>query len=348
MTLPLKVLCNMSMPNQEGLADHITGNRKYCSGPKQMVQPNTNKGQTVNICGAGPSLADYHEELQRWPAHQTWGCNSALPYLKDHGLPATHGFAVDQGVEMLNSAEWERTFDVTYLIATSVHPTLPVHLLKQHRRIKWFHNYLGINDPEGWTWPLGVPKPQIMPTYEWYLYCTVWPSCAMTGYGLNSVPRAIGLAVWMGFKTIRVFGADCSAKPVDATTRAEMPTPHGDAYTPWLDTVQLYASGRTPREAYGDKAMMVEAILCDDKSCDCRLGHPETARVRFWHTRPDMVISALHLMHIAQQFQGRVELIGDTLPNLMQGKPASFFEAMPQLTGKGSISGFSLVTSPPS
>lgn len=341
--LPIDVICALTMPNQDHLAEHILENRQYCSGIEQMAHPNSRKGMTVNICGAGPSLADSHEDLLKLPAHQTWGCNSAVPYLKDHKIPVDHGFCVDQGTEMLGPEEWGRTWpDLTYFLSSSVHPDLTRHLLASKRKIRWFHNYLGIQDPEGW-----VPtKPWIKPTpdsgYEMYLYCTEWPSGAMTGYGLNSVPRAVGLATWMGFSTIRVYGADCSAKPRVATVEAQMPSQANGTYTHWLDTCQLYASGRTPRQAYGDNAVMVEAVICDDMTCDCRTSHPQGATVRFWHTRADMVISALHLVDI-ERMVPQVQLIGDTLPNAIKHKPKSFFDALPKLTGKGSISGFGLM-----
>lgn len=343
MTLPVDVICALTMPNQDHLADHILENRQYCDGIKDMVHPNSMAGKTVNICGAGPSLADFHDELLHRPAHQTWGCNSAVPYLKDHGLPVDHGFCVDQGTEMLNPAEWARTWpDVTYFLSSSVHPDLTRHLRKANRRIRWFHNYLGIQDPEGWkpTKPWQKPTPES--GYEMYLYCTEWPSGAMTGYGLNSVPRAVGLAAWMGFSTIRVYGADCAAKPTPYL-KDQMPNQADGAYTQWLDTVQLYASGRTPRDAYGDNAVMVEAIVCDDDACDCKTGHPPTANVRFWHTRADMVISALHLVDIERMVPS-VQLMGDTLPNAIKRKPQAFFDALPKLTGKGSISGFGLMS----
>lgn len=341
MTAP-KVICQMSLTDQGNLMDYVRQNRRWVTSPTQMVQANGHRGQTVNICGAGPSLAEHHDQLRTLPAHQTWGCNSGLLYLQEHDLPATHGFCVDQTVEMLGPAEWERTFDVTYLLASSVHPTLVQHLLAAKRRVRWFHNYLGTADPEGWVAPTQWLARPGMKCYEMYVYETTWPDAPMAGYGLNSVPRAIGIAAWMGFKTIRVFGADCAAAPKPWTGEI-MPSQADPQYASWLDTVQLYASGRTPRGAYGDTAIMIEAILCDDKTCDCRGGHPRGANVRMWYTRPDMVISAAHLVDIATRMQpGRVELVGDTLPNVMLGKPKSFFEAIPQLTGKGSIAGFSL------
>jgi len=113
-------------------------------------------------------------------------------------------------------------------------------------------------------------------------------------------------------------------------------------YPAWLETVQLYADGRTARH-YGDNAIMVESHLCDVPACDCRNGHPAGAVVHRWHTRADMVISAVHLVDLVKSFPDRVQLHGATLPATLLGKPASCFEAIPKLTGKGSISGFTMV-----
>jgi hypothetical protein len=266
----------------------------------------------------------------------------------DHGIPVTHGFAVDQGVEMLNLEEWQRTFPVRYLLATSVHPELVKHLRKADRPIRWFHNYLGVKDPENWTPPdwWRTQSKGVAYGYEMFLYETTWPSSAMTGYGLNSACRAACLAIWMGFKTIRIFGADCAAKRgCPAMISGTDPT-----YPAWLDQVQLYADGRTARH-YGDKAILVDTYFCEDPACDCtpeilpsgKMRIPCRAPIHHWVTRADMVISAVHLVEMVTRFYpGRIQLMGPTLPNAMLGKPQSFFDRIPKLTGKGSISGFRL------
>jgi hypothetical protein len=319
------------MPEAENLFDHIIVNAKRVRSPDQVVRVNAALGKTLAICGAGPSLATELEHLQRMPAHQVWACNSALPYLMDLGLPVTHGFCIDQGREMLNPEEWQRTFDVRYLIASSVHPELVEHLCKANRRIKWFHNYLGRTDPEGWEAPANWVKPAPNCGYEMWLYQTKWPGTVQVGYGLNAVPRAICLALWMGFKTIRVYGADCAAAP-DAPVMPSMADP---AYVDWLSQVVLYADGRTAR-SFGATAIMVEHEVGPHR----------------WHTRADMVISAKHLVDLTKTFDGTlgqdgrpkqvVELIGDTLPNAIKDQPEDYFATMPQLTGAGGIAGFVL------
>src|SRR5205814_5445333 len=113
--------------------------------------------------------------------------------------------------------------------------------------------------------------------YEMYLYQSLYPGTVQVGYGLNAVPRAICLALWMGFEHIRVYGADCAAQP-DAPM---MPSQADPDYPAWLDRVIMYADGRTARR-FGPNAIMVEHEL----------------GLHRWHTRADMVISAKHLVDL--------------------------------------------------
>jgi hypothetical protein len=305
------IAAKLVMPRQEYLYDHIKYNAKWA---KEMVQENSHKNRTVNICGAGPSLAPYVGGLDF--AHETWGCNSALGYLFDHGAEVTHGFVIDQGEEMLTPREWGRALDVNYYIASCVHPKLTDHLLGQGRKLKWFHSYLGIPDPPDWN---AKAKGK---AYEMALYTNenLFPSGVQVGHGLNSVQRAICLALFMGFKKIRVYGADCACAP-DAPPMPDYLTPE---YSVWLDKLVAYADGTTALAAYGPQGSLAEAVIDG----------------RRWHTRADMVISARHTVELMQTFPGRIELVGDTLPNATKDKDADFWSRMPSLTGVGTVSGF--------
>lgn len=317
MTVPGSATIKLEMPNQDGLFEHIKANRKHC---QRVVTANMGAGKTVVICGAGPSLNLHHDDIRRTKAHQFWAANSALPYMIDHELPVTHGITVDQSPEMY-LVDWKRTFPVKYLVGSCADPKLAEHLLAAKREIRWFHSYLGVKNPEGWTPPKGWTSPQPNAGYEMWLYQTLWPSSVQVGYGLNTVPRAICLALWMGFKKILVYGADSACAP-DADPMPQMGTPE---YLPWLKTLRLYADGRNP-SIYGENAIMVE-------------GDVDGTR---WHTRPDMMISAVHLVDLVKQFPGRIELKGHTLPNAMMHKDKDFFDALPHLTGNGEVAGFGL------
>lgn len=274
-------------------------------------------GQSVVIAGPGPSLAD---EWRRLPvADQIWACNSALSYLVDRGVRVTHGFAIDQHPAMLDDHEWQRTFDVEYLVASSVHPSLAAHLLGCGRRLTFFHNYLGVPDPEGWE-PTAHDEPAGT-RYEHHLYRTRFGNSIVVGHGLNAVPRAVCLAIAVGFSRIMVVGADCACCP-DSPPMPPIDTPE---YADWMHGLVMYADGRTASQ-YGEQSIMAEAAdLCG----------------RRWVTRPDMVISARHLLELEAAYPANhITLIGETLPNALRGQSAEWWEGMPRLTNDGVVVGF--------
>jgi hypothetical protein len=245
---------------------------------------------------------------------EVWACNSALPYMVDHGHRVTHGFAIDQGDAMLASHEWGRALDVEYLLASSVHPKLVTHLRDAGRSLAFFHSFLGMPDPDGWTPP--ADRPDV--SYEMWLYTTIFPTGVQVGYGLNSVPRAICLALFLGFDEILIYGADCACAP----DQAPMPSLGTPAYTSWMEQLAMYADGRCAIQ-YGEQAVMAEAVI----------------EGRRWHTRPDMVISATMMVDLVRQHP-HITLVGDTLPNVLLQQDAAFFDDMPRLVGVGDIQGF--------
>lgn len=304
-TQPIRLL----VPNKARLYDHIRSNARFAT---LMVGPDTHKGKTVNICGAGPSLANAEFK----PAAETWGCNSALGYLTDRGLPVTHGFVIDPTEEMLGDREWGQAFEVGYYVASCVNPKLVAHLLAQGRNLQWFHSFLGMPDPKGWD------AKKRGRSYEMALYTDpkLYKSGVQVGKGLNSVQRAICLALFMGFKKIRVYGADCACKP-DAPL---MPPYSSFLYPIWLDRLTAYADGTSALAGYGPQVKMVEGVIDG----------------RRWHTRADMVISARETLDIMRDCPGRIELMGDTFPNALKDKDAEFWSNMPSLTDVGVVSGF--------
>jgi hypothetical protein len=281
------------------LPDYIKYNSKHA---KTMCEFDQYKGKTVSIFGAGPSLLD----IDKVPfTHQAWACNSALPWLKDNtDLRITHGFCIDQGPEMLK--EWLRTFDVKYLVSSSINPQLTDHLLREKRKLVWFHNHLGITNPEGYEG-----------RYELDLYRYNFPTSVSVGHGLNAVPRAVCLAMCLGFKKAYVYGADCSARP----DYKHMPHMDTKSYAEWMKGLVLYADGRNALECYGENSPFVEAPDLNG---------------RRWHTRPDMVVSAQHLLDLEKAYPGRIELVGDTLPNALRGVT----ENLPTLNPNGTVEGF--------
>ena len=296
---------------------------------KFMTRQNEGKGKTLVLCGAGPSLAENAEnwfgrlirkmgwvgkQLRRigplrrrmgicWRGDQVWGCNSALHYLVEQGYPVTHGITVDQTPEMLN--EWVSVPDVEYLLATTVHPNLSRYLKDSERRIRYFHNFVGMQGPMVGHDGTALP-------FEDWLYVLLYPPTLRCGSGLNTANRALDVAEYMGFDKIYVLGADCALRFSSPPPDAEIGSPEHKA---WLEQdVVMHADGGHAL-ASGATAVTLSGEI------DGRL----------WVTKPDMVISAVWLLKQAKRSNGRIELIGDTLPNAIKDKPEEFLSRLPYL-----------------
>jgi hypothetical protein len=298
--------CDLRMPNMAHFERFIRTNAKRTKG--KMLRAGSRAGQKVVICGAGPSLRDALpalRELLGKPNSPTelWACNSALPYLRGEGVAVTHALTIDQGEEMLRPEEFGQIVPrVTYLLSTATHPNLSAFLRRANARIRWFHSFCGVPNPDGWAGEY---------PYETTLYQTLFEPSVQVGHGLNSVPRAVCLAMGLGFADIAVYGADCACVP----DSAPMPDPNTgeDVYDAWLAGLVFYADGRTA-SVFG-RTPMAEAVIDG----------------RRWHTRPDMVVSAVHLLELVQASNGRVRLLGDTLPNTIASQGPGFLEQMPWL-----------------
>jgi hypothetical protein len=289
---------------QNPVAQHfeafIFGNSLLCD---DVVQENSAEGQHVVICGAGPSLA---ENALLWCAEgdQVWGCNSALTWLASNGYKVTHGITVDQTAHMLT--EWAPLPDVEYLIASSVHPHLTELLKQRERRYRFFHNYVGLKKPP-------VQLEGGVMSYEDWMYTTLYPRTCMAGSGLNTVTRAIDVALYMGFAKVTVLGADCALR----TRRPRPNVPFGsEEHRRWLDEdVTMHADGGSAL-ASGATAVTLEGEIDG----------------RVWTTKPDMSISAQWLVQMKKVYGERIQLIGDTLPNALMDKGQDFMDRLPTLT----------------
>lgn len=317
---PKAVGCTLRMPGAAGFPDQIMRNAQWAY---RMLQADTRAGQSVAIYGAGPSLrtAPISE------ADERWACNGALPFLMDRGAPITHGVTVDQGSAMLGPSEWFRTFDVEYLLASSVHPDLVQHLANEGRRWAFFHSFIGMTPPPHWTCPSPLPSsldPSQPMGYEEFLYRRLYPQSVLVGQGLNTGCRAVCLALVMGFSRIDVYGMDCATAP-----HTPMPPRDHPAQAAWLNGCVLYADGRTVGQLYGDTPM-AEAEL----------------NGRLWHTRPDMIASALHLLGLQKLYPGRIVFHGDTLVNALADswEDPDFMDGMPTLNDDGTMTNFDLPT----
>ena len=272
-----------------------------------MATQGSGEGQTVVICGAGPSLREHAKKYTKSRYKTVWGCNSAMPWLLDQGYRCTHGFCIDQTLGMLE--EWESVPDVEYLLASTVHPHLTDMIAKAGRRMRWFHNYTGMENPPEWEKDQGEllkgweeshgrkmtpekAKKFLETRYEDFLYHFLYPPSVRVGDGLNSVNRAVCLALFMGYSRIVVVGADCAL--------AEDGAFHCDGADATVSGTPIVMEGKVDG--------------------------------RLWKTKPDMIISAVMLVMMKWKFKDRLVLVGDTFPNALVNKDPEFLNKLPKLS----------------
>ncbi len=136
-------------------------------------------------------------------------------------------------------------------------------------------------------WADGKVEPKDVYQTEFDYYCRDWPPTIVCGEGATVVSRMIGVCQYMGFERIDIYGADCWFGPGDVA----------------------HANGEVATEAYNNPLIM----------SGMEYGRP----VR---TRPDMLMDAVHLAKRTKQSQGRIRLMGDTLPVALLGKPDEYLD----------------------
>lgn len=239
------------------------------------VTPGMYAGKTLALCGAGPSLQD----AVITGVDEVFACNSALTYLATKGVTVTGGVGVDQTPRLVE--EWADPPDVPYFVASSCDPLLIQHLRAHDRRLVFFHNAVGIEN-------------------ELEYYCATWPPSFLVGQGFTVVTRFLGLAEWLGFERVDVYGADCAFAPGDVA----------------------HANGEVAHEAYHHPLILTGQL-------------PPSERV--WRTRPDMLRDAVALAKRVQQSRGRIRLMGDTLPVALLGKDDAYLDLVSRTLAPGEL-----------
>jgi hypothetical protein len=277
----------------------------YCD---RVVKAGECEGKTLVICGAGPSL---RETAAEWcpKGDDVWGCNSALTWLYENGHKVTHGYTIDQTAHMLG--EWHTAPDVKYILASTVHPNLTSYLLSRDRDVTFFHNFVGIKQsPVKWPDENGIMREE---TWEDWAYQIMYSGTVRAGSGLNAVTRAIDVALFMGYEKIIVLGADCCLR-----FKKNPPKDKGPGTKEFHDWLR----NETVMHADGGHALASEAtpvVLTGE--VDGRL----------FAVKPDLVITAVWLVVMRRKLKGRLEIIGDGLPNALKHKSNKFLERLPQL-----------------
>lgn len=123
---------------------------------------------------------------------------------------------------------------------------------------------------------------------EQALYRT-WPRGFMVGRGATVVSRFAWVLLWAGAERVDIYGADCALGDGDIA----------------------HANGEHVTEAYQTP------LLLEGR-------HPP--RDRTWRTRPDLLMEAVDLVRLVRASQGRVRLLGDTLPVSLLGKDDAYLD----------------------
>lgn len=275
--------------------EYVIENARRC---KRTLQGGEGEGLTVLICGAGPSLATAFDRcVEDFQPDAVWGCNSALKWLWTHHKPVSHGVAVAGEEGLLD--DWQPFPPVQYYVSSGVYPVIPKMLEARHRKAWFFHITLGPN--------LGVEDEPRFYADRFPPALIVKPSGAF-----NITNVAVVLAIGMGFERIVVAGADCCFAASDAPRPDPLdPTLDDDAFHEqnlrWKATHQMYVDGRDPITAFGPDVITPDGMIAG----------------RHVVSRPDMLLSAVHLVELAKHFPERVILAGDTLPNFLLRTPES-------------------------
>lgn len=267
---PLRIAIELASPVQDKFEGFIATNRE---GDPEVVSEGCFAGLTCAIAGAGPSLA---LDTIRGVDH-IFACNAALPWLTEHGVKVSGGVGIDQTPGLIR--EWPDPPDVPYYVASSCDPALIAHLRAHGRRCVFFHNAVGIPD-------------------EFATYCRTWPPTFMVGQGFTVVGRFIGVAQWMGFERIDIYGADCAFGPEDVA----------------------HVNGETATAAYGAPVVMDGVV-----------------NGRTWRTRPDMLMDAVDLVRRVRASNGRIRLMGDTLPVALLGKDDAYLDMVARRLNPGDL-----------
>jgi len=239
------------------------------------IPGDTKKGKKLIICGAGPSLNNAGPTM-RWHKGDVWACNSALTYLIDRGQRVTHAIGIDNSKRMYTRVWADPPKDVRYFLASSVDPELIAHLVRNGcRRIGIWHNFTSIKGE-----------------YDLYANPELFGPTIIAGEGLNVVNRCLDLAMFMGYSSIHIVGADCGYTEGSGFHAGTDEMPDGRVFL-------------KARPEFGDA-----------------IGTPGVQ----WHSTADMMMSAVDLAKKAQKHEGRITLQRGTLPYYLRKKDDAFMD----------------------
>lgn len=171
----------------------------------QMMKRDEFKGQNVIVCGSAPSLLKPHI-LKRLRKHveQGWkiiACKEAIELLRKKKVPVHFSVSMDP-----TDTQHLKTYlddGITYLIASSCHPSLFDHVINAGRPCRVFHSACGWN---GHARNPGTGE--VRHITETDLYQNLFPNADVMCGGFTVVNRALSCAKYMGFEKVVIAGAD--------------------------------------------------------------------------------------------------------------------------------------------
>lgn len=199
------------------------------------IERDSHKGQTVLICGSGPSMKkpEVIEEIKKYVAEGAVlvGCKAAIRALYDQGLQVEYGVSMDPGAHIANPDKIFKAPGCKHITASSSDPALFEYLKGEEVII--FHSATGLD-------------------IELYLYGALFKNPDCMGGGYNVVNRALSAMDYMGFSKIIMAGVDCGHRRDEEfyvngatpSTKKVMMTDHGiiDGQE-WMTAPDMLASG---------------------------------------------------------------------------------------------------------
>jgi hypothetical protein len=160
---------------------------------KGRIQPHPERSESVAIVGFGPSLADTWEQVKDFPFIIT--CSGSHKFLIERGIIPTWHCEVDPRAHKI-ALLGEPHPSVIYFPSSTSHPAYLEHLATGlgeetfEKNVQLWHVF--DNSDEG---------ARILPRGEW----------CITG-GCDVGLRAMGIAAFLGFRDLHIFGMDGSAR----------------------------------------------------------------------------------------------------------------------------------------
>jgi hypothetical protein len=148
-------------------------------GLPRVVYRKKRKGKLA-IVASGPSATDYVDLLKEWDGH-IWGINGAFDWLRHRGIKPDAFIGIDPE-EILKDYLPDPPKDVTYYLASQVHPAVFDHLKDRDVKL-WFQADGQVKFP--------------------------WGAVTIHG-GSTCVGRAPNLAWALGWRDVHIFGGDSS------------------------------------------------------------------------------------------------------------------------------------------